>query len=78
MRSLLIVVALSSLMSGCLKDPNVEARQLVTPAHHEQCLKAEFDHAAFQICAVSHTNYFYCFYCVDQRGVMYPFEDKTE
>lgn len=63
---------------GCSSSADEYSRGMATPAQHDQCRKAEFDHAALRLCATRDVSDFYCFYCVDQRGVMWPFEDKTE
>ncbi|OGF38160.1 hypothetical protein A2482_04240 [Candidatus Falkowbacteria bacterium RIFOXYC2_FULL_48_21] len=66
--------------SGCGEptDGDKHSKRQTTEAQHAECRAAEFNHAAMRICASDGTAYFYCLYCVDKRGVMYPFEDKTE
>ena len=78
MRIVLTVLAMALLVGGCSSGGDVASHKQTTEAHHAACRKAEFDHAAMRICAASDSYHFFCLYCVDQRGVMFPFEDKTE
>ena len=77
MKFMLIVLVMAMMVGGCAKNATEAAREKITPAHHAQCREADFDHAALQVCAVSDSTVYYSFFCVDKRGEMHPFEDKT-
>lgn len=77
MRFMLIVLAMA-VMVGCSFNGDRNSKSQTTEAQHAACRAAEFDHAAMRLCASDDLAYYYCLYCVDKRGVMYPFEERTE
>lgn len=78
MKLWLMIAVMAMTMGGCAFNGDRRSTSETTAAHHAACKKAEFDHAAMRICAADDAGSYFCRYCVDQRGVMWPFEDKTE